>query len=145
VVEGLKRRKLHRLTFALAAAYNVSWGLFAAADPQWFFRFSGMAPLNHPDIYACLGMVIGLYGVVYAEVARRPEDGWLMAAVGFAGKVLGPIGMLQLIATKVWPARAAILCVTNDVIWWVPFALYLKDAWPFWRKTWGAERVRTYS
>jgi hypothetical protein len=53
VGEVLKRRALHRATFGLAAVYNVTWGLFAAADPQWFFRFSGMAPLNHPDIYAC--------------------------------------------------------------------------------------------
>jgi hypothetical protein len=136
VDEGLKRRGLHRVTFGLAAVYNLGWGLFAAADPQWFFRFSGMPPLNHPEIYACLGMVIGVYGIVYAEVARRPEHGWLMAAVGFLGKVLGPIGMLQLVATGVWPARAAGLCLTNDVIWWVPFALYLQDAWPFWRKTW---------
>jgi len=134
--EGLKRRKLHRLTFSLAAVYNLCWGLFAAIDPQWLFRFSGMAPLNHPEIYACLGMVVGVYGIVYAEVARRPEQGWLLAAVGFLGKVLGPIGMLQLVWTSVWPARAAVLCLTNDLVWWVPFALYLQDAWPFWRQTW---------
>ncbi len=22
------------------------------------------------------------------------------------------------------------LCLTNDFIWWIPFALYLRDAWP---------------
>jgi hypothetical protein len=21
--------------------------------------------------------------------------------------------------------------LTNDLIWWVPFALYLRDAWPY--------------
>ena len=134
--EGLRRRWLHRVTFALAAVYNAGWGLLAVADPQGFFRFAGLTPLNHPEIYACLGMVIGVYGIAYAEVARRPEHGFLMAAVGFIGKVLGPLGMLQLVATGVWPARAAYLCLTNDVIWWVPFALYLKDAWPLWRATW---------
>lgn len=134
--EGLKRRSLHRVTFALAAVYNLSWGLFTIADPQWFFRFAGMAPLNHPEIYACLGMVVGVYGIAYAEVARRPEHGWLLAAVGFLGKVLGPLGMLQLVAMGVWPARAASLCLTNDLVWWLPFALYLKDAWPLWRRTW---------
>lgn len=138
--EVLKRRGLHRVTFGLAAVYNVGWGLYAVADPQGFFRFAGMTPLNHPEIYACLGMVIGVYGIVYAEVARRPEHGWLMAAVGYIGKILGPIGMLQLVWTGVWPARAAYLCLTNDVIWWVPFTLYLKDAWPLWRKTWQEAR-----
>ncbi len=57
---------------------------------------------------------------------------------GFLGKVLGPLGMLQLVATGVWPARAASLCLTNDLVWWIPFALYLRDAWPLWRATWRA-------
>jgi hypothetical protein len=134
--EGLKRRNLHRLTFAAAAVYNLSWGLFAAVDPQWLFRYTGLPPLNHPAIYQCLGMVVGVYGIAYAEVARRPEQGWLIAAVGLLGKVLGPIGMLSLVARGVWPVRAVVLCLTNDLVWWVPFALYLKDAWPAWRKTW---------
>lgn len=134
--EGLKRRNLHRITFAAAAVYNLCWGLFAAADPQWLFRYAGMPPLNHPEIYQCLGMVVGVYGLAYAEVARRPEHGWLIAAVGLLGKVLGPIGMLSLVARGAWPVRAVVLCVTNDLVWWVPFALYLQDAWPGWRKTW---------
>jgi len=52
--------------------------------------FRRMAPANYPDLFACLGMVIGLYGVLYIEIARRPEYGWLIAAVGLSGKILGP-------------------------------------------------------
>jgi hypothetical protein len=26
-----------------------------------------------------------------------------------------------------------VLIATNDLIWWVPFALYLRDAWPAFR------------
>jgi hypothetical protein len=26
------------------------------------------------------------------------------------------------------------LCLTNDLIWWIPFALYLRDAWPSFRR-----------
>ena len=54
---------------------------------------------NQPAVFACLGMVVGLYGILYLEVARVPERGWLIAAVGLTGKVLGPIGMVWLIAT----------------------------------------------
>ncbi len=53
----MKRRRLHRATFALAAAYNLTWGAWSAADPQWLFRLAGMEPINHPAIFACLGMV----------------------------------------------------------------------------------------
>ena len=51
-------------------------------------------------------MVVGLYGVLYFEVARDPERGWLIAAVGLAGKILGPIGMFWLIWSGAWPASA---------------------------------------
>jgi hypothetical protein len=124
------RRRWHRSVFVAAGIYNIGWGLYTAIDPQWFFRVSGLTLLNHPEIMGCLGMVIGLYGIIYLEVARAPERGWLLAAVGLVGKVLGPIGAAVLIMSGVWPARALILCATNDLIWWAPFALYLRDAWP---------------
>jgi hypothetical protein len=122
------RRRLHRAVFMAAGLYNIGWAVYSAIDPQWLFRFAGMSPLNYPEIFTCLGMVIGLYGILYLEVARFPERGRLIAAVGLLGKVLGPIGLLHLIATGQWPSAAAILCVTNDWIWWLPFGLYLYDA-----------------
>ena len=78
-------------------------------------------------------MVVGLYGILYLEVTRVPERGWLIAAVGLTGKILGPIGLLVEIAHGTWPPATLILCVTNDFIWWLPFALYLRDAWPYYR------------
>ncbi len=129
----IPRRRFHRAVFTAAGIYNIAWGLYAAIDPQWFFRFCGMEPLNHPAIFSCLGMVIGLYGLLYLEVARRPERGQILAAVGLIGKILGPIGLAQLIWTGAWPVKSLVLCVTNDFIWWIPFAIYLKDAWPAYR------------
>jgi hypothetical protein len=29
-----------------------------------------------------------------------------------------------------WPFAAGIICVTNDLMWWPPFVLYVHDAWP---------------
>jgi len=124
----MKRRRFHRIVFAIAGAYNLGWGVYSAMDPQWLFRFADMPLSNHPEIFACLGMVVGIYGFLYWEVARVPERGLLIAAVGLLGKVLGPIGLVQLIASGAWPLKSAILCVTNDFIWWIPFALYLRDA-----------------
>ncbi|MGV3533043.1 MAG: hypothetical protein ACO1QR_11790 [Chthoniobacteraceae bacterium] len=126
----IPRRRLHRAVFLAAGLYNIAWGLYAAVDSQWLFRFAEMPLLNHPAMFACLGMVIGLYGILYLEVARVPERGWLIAAVGFTGKVLGPLGMAVLLWQGEWPPAALIMCVTNDFIWWIPFALYLRDAWP---------------
>ena len=77
-------------------------------------------------------MVVGLYGIIYFEVARGPERGWLLAAVGLIGKILGPIGLAKLIWDGTWPLSTIALCLTNDLIWWAPFSLYLVDSWrPF--------------
>jgi len=130
----IKRRKFHRIAFRLAGIYNICWGLWVAYDPNWLFRFAGMEPINYPDVFACLGMVVGVYGIIYLEVARRPEQGFLLAAVGFLGKVLGPIGMFVLISQGKWKPGALIMNVTNDFIWLIPFAIYLWDSWPFYRK-----------
>ncbi len=85
---------------------------------------------EHPQIFACLGMVVGLYGIMYLEVARVPERGWLLAAIGLAGKILGPVGLAFLIWNGTWPKSTIVLCLTNDLIWWIPFSVYLHDAWP---------------
>ena len=134
---ALPRRRWHRAIFLCAGIYNVIWGVYAAWDPQWLFRYAGMPLANHPQIFACLGMVVGLYGILYFEVARLPESGWLLAMVGLAGKILGPIGLLVLLWQGTWPTATLVLCITNDFIWWIPFAVYLHDAWPHFRRSLG--------
>jgi hypothetical protein len=130
----LPRKKFHRCVFLCAGLYNLLWGIYSAIEPQWLFQYSGMPLQNHPEIFACLGMVVGIYGILYLEVARIPENGWLIAAVGLLGKILGPFGLAYLIYTKTWPVKSVILCITNDFLWWIPFSLYLYDSWPLWRK-----------
>src|ERR1700752_1024272 len=119
----IAHRRRHRIIFCLAGGYNILWGLYAGLYPQGLFRLAKLPLLNHPQIFACLGMVVGLYGILYLEVARVPERGFAIAAGGFVGKLLGPLGWLHLVATGRWPGATLILCLTNDFIWWAPFGL----------------------
>ena len=89
-----------------------------------------MPGANYPESFACFGMDVGLYGILYLGVARVPDRGWLIAAVGLLGKVLGPLCWLHMVWTGRWPTTTLVLCATNDLIWWLPFGLYLLDAWP---------------
>lgn len=130
----MNRRKFHRIVFILAGVYNILWGLFSALYPNWLFDFAAMPPINYPDIFACLGMVVGLYGIVYFEIARAPERGFLLAAVGLLGKILGPIGLAILIVQGKWSAWTIVMCLTNDFIWWIPFAIYLLDSWKYFKE-----------
>ena len=123
-----------RQTEISASACWVS-SLWIPSGRSRFFRFAGMPLQNYPEIFACLGLVIGLYGILDLEVARTPERGCLIAAVGRLGKVLGPIGWLNLFWSGQWPIATLILCVTNDLVWWLPFAIYLRDSWPHFRAT----------
>ena len=41
--------------------------------------------------------------------------------------------MFWLIWNGTWPLSAVVLCLTNDFLWWISFALYLRDAWPPYR------------
>jgi len=85
---------------------------------------------NYLQLFAYLGMVGRLYGLLYLEVARLPERGWLLEAVGLLGKVFVPLGLVQFIWSGQWPWSTVVLYLTNDFIWWIPFTLYLYDAWP---------------
>lgn len=127
----LKYKELYQYVFLLAGTYNLLWGLISALYPQWFFILTGLPQINHPTIFACLGMVIGIYGLLYLEIARKPENGWIIAAIGLLGKILGPIGMIQLIIFNDWPVSAFFyMCLSNDLIWWIPFSSYLYHSWP---------------
>ncbi len=123
----LRRRRLHVGTFVAAGSYNLAWGTLTAVSPLWFFQLVGIEPPKYPEIFACLGMVIGLYGILYFKVAVDPESHWLIAAVGLVGKVLGPIGFVALVLDGKWPLKSSVLILSNDVVWWVPFSLYLFD------------------
>lgn len=120
-------RRRHQLTFLAAGAWNLAWGLRTALQPESFYRTAGLPTPSRPEVAACLGMVVGLYGVLYLDVARRPERGGAIAAVGLAGKVLGPAGLALAVAQGRWPARAFLITVGNDLVWWWPFGRYLND------------------
>ena len=116
--------RLFRIAFALAAIYNLAFGLWAAIWPLAFFNDFNIEPPRYPGIWACLGMVVGVYGLLYAHAAWKLETARPIIAVGLLGKVLGPIGMAVNFSDD-WPRRLGMLCVWNDLIWWLPFGLFL--------------------
>ena len=121
------RAKIYRVILALAALYNVAFGLWASFWPGSFFWLFELQPPRYPAIWQCLGMVIGLYGLAYGYAALYPERGRPFVAIGLAGKILGPIGWIVTVHAGDWPLRTFGLIVFNDIVWWLPFALFLAD------------------
>ncbi len=122
--------RLFRIAFALAGVYNLAFGLWAGVWPLAFFELFDITPPRYPGIWACLGMVVGVYGLLYLHAAWKLETAWPIIAVGLLGKVLGPIGMVMSFGDD-WPRRLGMICIYNDLIWWLPFGLFLvRGRWP---------------
>jgi small multidrug resistance pump len=52
---------------------------------------------------------------------------WPIIAVGFLGKLFGPIGFFYNYLNGQVPFDFFYTLITNDLIWWVPFFLILKS------------------
>ena len=111
--------------FIFAGIYNILWGLYSSINPQWLFEFAGMKPINYPEIFQVLAMVVGVYGGLYIYAGMTLKRGYPIIAIGLLGKVLGPIGFAYLVIIGAWPFKTIILILTNDLLWWSPFAIYL--------------------
>jgi hypothetical protein len=113
----------------LAGIYNILWGLLVILFPNALFDFASIARPNYPQIWQCVGMIVGVYGVGYWIAASDPVKHFPIVLVGFLGKIFGPIGFLQALWLKQLPALFGITIIFNDIIWWIPFFLILKSKW----------------
>jgi hypothetical protein len=106
--------------FVAAGLYNLAWGCYAIADPQWLFRLAGMPPSNTPEIFATLRHGDRPVRASFISTWRvRPST--LGPGRGGAGRQCsarsGSAGYWLPVAGRRRP----------------PFALYLHDAWPTFR------------
>jgi hypothetical protein len=118
-----------KLSLRAAGIYNILWGAWIILFPHQWWNWMQMPQPNYPQIWQCLGMVIGVYGIGYWIAARDPLRHWVIILVGFLGKVLGPIGAILAVYQGTLPPRFLLMNITNDIIWWIPFSLILLHAW----------------
>ena len=112
-----------------AGLYNLLWGALTVLRPMWLFELASIAPPNYPFIWQCVGMIVGVYGVGYLAASSDPVRHWPIVLVGFLGKVFGPIGYVDGVLRGEVPPGFGITIPTNDLVWWIPFALMLAHAW----------------
>lgn len=88
-----------------------------------------MPASDYPEIWQCVGMIVGVYGIGYMIAARNPYKHWPIIFVGLLGKVLGPIGYMNALMANRFTLKAGITNITNDLIWWIPFSVILWKAY----------------
>ena len=112
-----------------AALYNVLWGAWVVLFPHALFDLLALPRPSYPELWQCVGMIVGVYGVGYALAARDPLRHWPIVLVGLLGKLLGPIGFAQALVRGTFPPEFGWTILTNDLLWWWPFAAILRAAW----------------
>ena len=113
-----------------AGIYNLLWGAAVVLLPRptlWLAGFDS-EQVAYPQLWQCIGMIVGVYGVGYWTAARDAYRHWPVVLVGFLGKTFGPIGAVQGIVEGSLPVRILWTNLFNDLIWWIPFLLILIGA-----------------
>lgn len=115
----------YRPWFYAAALYNLLWGSITVLFPQMFFRLIGMPVPNLLPLWQCIGMFVLVYAPAYWWAGRYPSRHGHLILIGLLGKLLGPIGFVWAVAQGQLPLAFGLTNLTNDVIWWPAFVLYL--------------------
>ena len=111
-----------------AAIYNCIFGLITLVTPHFLFDIFGATRPNYPELWQCIGMIVGVYGIGYWIASYNPMRHWPIVLVGFLGKIFGPIGFLKSLYFGVFPIQFGLIIIFNDIIWWVPFYWIIKKA-----------------
>ncbi len=123
--------KWMKFTLIAAGIYNIAWGIVTIIYPRLYFSMSGMPVSNYPEVWQCVGMIVGVYGIGYIIAAFNPYKHWPIILVGLLGKILGPIGFLNAYNNGTFTLAAGLTNITNDLIWWIPFTIILIKAYRF--------------
>jgi peroxiredoxin len=121
-----------RTVLRIAAIYNLVWGAWVIFFPNHLFDWTQIDRPNYPGIWQCVGMIVGVYGIGYWFAADDFRRHWPIVLVGFLGKIFGPIGFVQSAMTGVLPWSWGLTIITNDLIWWIPFAAMLYITFKDW-------------
>lgn len=111
-----------------AAAYNLVWGTVVSLFPASLFSLIGVPPPNYLPLWQVVGMFVLVYAPAYWWAGRDPFRHRHLVLIGLLGKVLGPAGFLWALVTQGLPLAFGWTILTNDLIWWPAFTLFLRDA-----------------
>ncbi|MEL7473765.1 MAG: SelL-related redox protein, partial [Planctomycetota bacterium] len=111
-----------------AGLYNLLWGAVVVLVPNLLFNLAGMEPPRYPPVWQSVGMIVGVYGIGYLVAAGDPRRHWPIVLVGFLGKIFGPIGFVMAGIKGDLPWSFGMTILTNDLLWWIPFAMILWDS-----------------
>lgn len=118
----------YRPWFYAAAIYNAIWGAVTIVFPELFFDLTGMRIPTYPALWQVVGMLVMVFALGYWWAGRHPARHRHFILIGFVGKLLGPLGFVYSVSNSQLPLAFGWTIITNDLIWWPAFLLFLRDA-----------------
>lgn len=120
----------YRVWFYAAALYNLVWGVVNILFPHLFFDLVGMERPNYPALWQVVGMFVLVYAPAYWWAGNYPFRFRHLILIALIGKICGPVGFAWSAATGQLPLVFGYTILTNDLIWWPAFFLYLRQVIP---------------
>ena len=121
-----RRARHYRLFFALAALVSGAFAIWALLFPAPLLELF-QEDHSYSVMVQGLGLVDGLLALGYAYAALRLDRALPFIAIGLAVKVIAPIVWLLAVTGGQLTARTLTLVIFDDVVWWIPFALFLLE------------------
>ena len=118
----------YRPWFYAAALYNLLWGCWIALFPRHLFRLLGLDAPRPLPLWRVVGMFVLVYAPGYWWAAGQPARHRHLILIGLLGKALGPLGFAWSAYHGDLPRAFGWTILTNDLVWWPAFALYLRAA-----------------
>lgn len=126
-VDPIERLARYRRWFYAAALYNFLWGSANLFFPNALFDAIGMARPNHTALWQVVGMLILVYAPAYWWAGRYPFQHRHLILIACLGKLFGPLGFVWAVISGNLPLAFGWTILTNDLIWWPAFAMYLYE------------------
>ncbi|MBI4565888.1 MAG: hypothetical protein HY716_14465 [Planctomycetes bacterium] len=128
-LEGARvyRSRLYQVIFSFATLYHLGFGLWVICWPQSFFQLFSMDPPRYLALWQGVGLGSGLLGLVYGYCTFRLDIAKPLIGIGLAGKLLAAAGWSMAVGRGEWPMRTFTLVVFSDILWLLPFSLFLLE------------------
>ncbi len=113
----------------VSGVYSILWGASVVFFPKFWFNLGNIETPNYLQLWQFFGVYSISMGVGYLIAHGNPLRHWAIVLIGLIGKVLTPIGFFFYFLQGDLPPSVLKMNITNDIIWWIPFALILYNAY----------------
>ncbi len=111
--------------FLAAALYNFFWGILVVVQPYFLFDVYDIPRPGDVSLWQVVGMFLLVYAPAYFWAARHPYRFRHFILIGLLGKLLGPLGFVYSYVAGHLPLAFGWILLTNDLIWWPAFGLFI--------------------